>query len=729
VDLDQVPKKYDGLDGTELAISESQERMAVVVEARDADAFIALAAAENLAAARVATVTGEKRLVMRWRGETVADLARGFLNTNGAPKHVRVRVGALPVPRLEPPPGPSLRARFEALVSGLACCGQLGLGQRFDSTIGAASVLMPFGGRRQLTPAQAMVMKLPVDGETATCAGMAFGFDPAVSAQNPYAGAYLAVVHSVAKLAASGFDPADMVLSLQEYFPRLRGDPERWGLPLAALLGALQAQMDLGIAAIGGKDSMSGSFENLDVPPTLVSFAVAPGRVERVTGNEFQLPQSRVVWLRPAAAGPVPNALRFKLVMKQLAGLMAAGRVLACHAVGSGGAAEALFKMCLGNQVGFELDAGMDPARLFEPAIGSFIVELDGDAGVGETLGVTTGRYTLKAGGENLCLEDLQARWLGRLEPVFPVWPPAPPAEKPATLSWRPPGDGGQDPPVLHRYGGPALGPARPRALIPVFPGTNCEYDTARALRAAGAEADIFVVCNRSPRQVADSAAELARRIQSSQMLVLPGGFSAGDEPEGSAKLICAFFRGAAVAGAVTDLLERRGGLVLGICNGFQALLKLGLLPYGKITAATPDSATLTFNAIGRHQSMLVRTRVASARSPWLGREAVGSIHTVAVSHGEGRLAAPPELLRQLEQNGQIVTQYVDFSGEASMDVRHNPGGSALAIEGLCSADGRVLGKMGHSERAGEGLYKNVPGNKHQALFESGVDYFSKGWS
>ncbi|MDL2219615.1 phosphoribosylformylglycinamidine synthase [Ruminococcaceae bacterium OttesenSCG-928-O06] len=721
VDLDAIPKKYDGLDGTELAISESQERMAVVVAPADVDAFLALAAEENLEATAVAKVTAEKRLVMRWQGQTIVDVARTFLASNGAAKTAAVRVGPLPAPTLPAPAGAGLQEKLQSLVTRLNVCSQKGLTERFDSTIGAASVLMPLGGRFQLTPAQAMVMKLPVEGETQTCAGMAFGLDPFISEQNPYQGAWLAVAHSVGKLVASGFALSDIRLSFQEYFERLRQDPVRWGKPFAALLGALAAQLDLGCAAIGGKDSMSGSFEELDVPPTLISFAVAPGRVENIVGNEFQLPLSRVVVLRCAGSGTAPNPTSYRLVLAQLEKLIREKQVLSAYAVGTGGIAEAVFKMCLGNRVGFAVDAAFDAARLFEPAFGSFVVELRGEATLGEVLGETTGRYTFEAAGEKADMAALQAAWEGVLEPVFPTRPAA---QNKAESEAQEVQAYAFSIAEAHRAA-PKVGVARPKALVPVFPGNNCEYDTARALRRAGAQAEIFVVQNLTPAQVAESAAALAQKIAQSQMVVLPGGFSGGDEPEGSAKLIAAFFRGGQVAEEVARLLQMRDGLMLGICNGFQALIKLGLLPHGKITDITPDSPTLTFNTIGRHQSMLVRTRIASNLSPWLAKEEVGAIHTIAISHGEGRFVAGEDQLRTLAENGQIATQYVDVAGKPTMDIAGNPNGSAFAIEGLTSADGRILGKMGHTERIGDGVYANVPGNKHQALFEGGVAYFA----
>jgi phosphoribosylformylglycinamidine synthase len=625
-------------------------------------------------------------------------------------------VPALPPVRFYPPEGNTLEERFHSLAADLRFCSQQGLAERFDSTIGGGTVLMPYGGRFQATPEQAMAVKLPVAGETATCAGMAFGFDPFVTEQNPYAGAYIAVADSVAKLAAAGFALEEMHLSFQEYFERLGTEPARWGKPLAALLGALQAQLDIGVAAVGGKDSMSGSFEDLDVPPTLVSFAVAAGRVAEVHCGEFQAPQSHVTLLRPASPdGLIPNAAAFKLVLAQLRRLAAQNRVLSVRAGGAGGLAETLFKMCLGNRMGFKLAGNIEPDRLFGPCFGCFVVELEGEPSVGQYLGATTGAYVFEAGDERVDLAGVQAVWERALEPVFPRVSPA--------LGKAPPAVGYTLAAGARR--GPKVSAARPRALIPVFPGTNCEYDTARALRRAGAEPDILVVCNRTPAQAAESAAEMARRMAESQMVVVPGGFSAGDEPEGSAKLICAFFRTPQVAEAVAALLEKRDGLMLGICNGFQALLKLGLLTHGHIQPQTADSPTLSFNTIGRHQSMLTRTRIASNLSPWLWKEPVGALHTVAVSHGEGRFEANASWLKRLAGAGQIAAQYVDMAGAPATDTRFNPPGSLWAVEAVCSPCGRVLGKMGHTERGGDGVYKNVPGNTGQRLFECGVAYYS----
>ena len=711
IDLDRVPKKYDGLDGTELAISESQERMAVVLAPGDVEEFTALAHEENLEATTVAMVTEAPRLTMSWRGEVIVDVSRDFLNSNGAEKHANVLVyDCLPY---EPHwKGESWGEKLHSLVTDLNVCSKKGLSERFDSTIGAATVLMPFGGKYQLTPAQAMAAKLPVPGETITCSGMAWGYNPYLMEKKQYSGAYLAVVESVCKLVASGFRYEDAYLTFQEYFQRLGNDPERWGQPFAALLGALKAQVDLGVAAIGGKDSMSGSFESMDVPPTLVSFATAIGSTKNVISPEFKTAGDRVVWLAPGYNDLRPAHKSLKAILAQVEALTAAGKVKAAWTPGYGCAAEGLFKMCLGNRLGFALAGGVDPEALLRPAYGSFMLELaEGAEAEGALeLGTVTEEYTFRLAGEAVDLARLQEAYEAKLEPVFPYR-----------------GEGEAVEPVTYRAekrAAPAVGAARPRVVIPVFPGTNCEYDTARAFRRAGAEPQVLVVNNLTPAAVAESCEALVKAIRASQIVMLPGGFSGGDEPDGSAKFITAFFRAPAVAEAVAELLQKRDGLMLGICNGFQALIKLGLVPYGEIRPLTAECPTLTFNTLGRHQSMLVRTRVASNKSPWLAKCEPGQVHTVAISHGEGRFVAGAEALNQLRENGQIATQYVDLSGAPSMDLSANPNGSVWAIEGITSPDGRVLGKMGHSERSGDALYKNVPGDKYQPLFEGGVDYF-----
>ena len=711
IDLNKVTKKYEGLDGTELAISESQERMAVALAPEDVDRFIALASEENLEATPVATVTEEKRLKMVWNGAAIVDVSREFLNSNGAEKHQKAHIEKASVwqPQWA---GATFGEKMKSMVGDLNICSKKGLSERFDSTIGAATVLMPFGGSHQLTPQMAMAAKLPVDGETTTCSGMAWGFNPYLMSADPYKGAMLAVVDSVTKLVAAGFRYQDMYLTFQEYFERLGDRPERWGKPLAALLGALDAQMGLGIASIGGKDSMSGSFEDLDVPPTLVSFATAIGKTHRVVSTEFKKGHSSVVLLRPfyKEDGVTPNFASLLANYYIADQMMEKGIVLSASAVGYGGIAEALFKMGLGNQVGFRMIADMSVDEMFEPAYGSLVLEIATGAPAGKLLGVTTHEYQFTACGETLDSAALQEIWEAKLEPVYPYRKAGPAV---AAVSGR------IDPPAA-----PKIGVAKPRVIIPVFPGTNCEYDTARAFRAAGADPQTLVIRNLTPADVTASCEALVKAIDDAQIVMLPGGFSGGDEPDGSAKFIASFFRSPAVTDAVRRLLFERDGLMLGICNGFQALIKLGLVPYGDIRPITPDSPTLTFNTIGRHQSMLVRTRVASTGSPWLSRCELGDEFLVPISHGEGRFVAPQAVLDQLAAKGQIATQYVDLASQPTMDLRYNPNGSLLAIEGITSPDGRILGKMGHSERRGDGLYENVAGDKFQPIFEGGVDYF-----
>ena len=693
---------------------------------------IAIATEENLEATPVAKVTEEKRLNMVWNGVSIVNISREFLNSNGAEKHQNVHVeqGTVWQPQWA---GITFSQKMKNMVGDLNICSKKGLSERFDSTIGAATVLMPFGGAHQLTPQNAMVAKLPVDGETNTCSGMAWGYNPYLMSANQYIGARMAVVDSVTKLVASGFRYEDAYLTFQEYFERLGTKPERWGKPLAALLGALDAQMGLGIASIGGKDSMSGSFEQLDVPPTLVSFATAIGKASKVvrrrrpaclsrdparqaasasTGTEFKKPESTVVLIRPILDPETgcPNFFSLKANYKIVEQMIEEGMVASACAVGYGGIAEALFKMGLGNRIGFKMRADMPTHRMFEPMYGSIVLEMVSDSPAGELLGETTREYTFESCGETLDMAELQEIWESKLEPVYPYRKAGPTVEK---INGK-----------LNAPAAPKIGVAKPKVIIPVFPGTNCEYDTARAFARAGADPEILVIRNLTPADVTASCEALVKAIGESQIVMLPGGFSGGDEPDGSAKFIASFFRSPAVTEAVRDLLQHRDGLMLGICNGFQALIKLGLVPYGDIRPITAYDPTLTFNTIGRHQSMLVRTRVASTGSPWLSHCDAGSEYEIAISHGEGRFVAPQNVLDQLVANGQVATQYVDLEGEPTMDQRYNPNGSLLAIEGITSPDGRVFGKMGHSERSGEYLYKNVTGDKYQPIFEGGVDYF-----
>ncbi|NEG69418.1 phosphoribosylformylglycinamidine synthase [Bifidobacterium choloepi] len=740
VDLDKVTKKYEGLDGTELAISESQERMAVDVAADDADEFLGYAKEENLEAEIIATVTEEPRMIMRWNGDVIVDLSRAFLASNGAEKHQDVHVveqRAYVAPytdesyRLADEDAPGLEARMTAMLSNINAASKKGLVERFDSTIGAGTVLMPFGGSRQLTPAEAMVAKLPVDGgKTTTASAMAWGFNPAIMKANQFTGAYLAVVESLARLVAAGFEHEKAYLTFQEYFEKLRDVPERWGKPTAAVLGALMAQVQLGVGAIGGKDSMSGSFEDLDVPPTLVSFATAVGDMHRATSPEFKAAGHRVVRIAPRLQDdnltPVPEA--FLEAMSVVEDLVDFGDALAVATPGMFGTAEALFRMMVGNAIGVRLDDGIAVDDLFEPAYGSFLVELADDADLPAVtnlveagqIGETTADYVFAAAGTVLDGAALQETWERGLESVFPYRSAGEESlegddSSVDQLSWT----GGQK----HVYAGQPV--ARPHVVIPVFPGNNCEFDAAAAFEKAGADVTTLVVNNLTPSAVAESTTALADEIRRSQIVMIPGGFSGGDEPDGSAKFITAFFRAPEVTDAVRTLLGDHDGLMLGICNGFQALVKLGLVPFGDIVPMTADCPTLTFNSIGRHQSRLVTTRVASNLSPWLSGCEVGDLHTVAISHGEGRFVAPASVLASLVEHGQVATQYTDAHGVPSMDLDVNPNGSMLAIEGITSPDGRVFGKMGHSERAGDGLYRNVPGNLYQPVFESGVNYFT----
>ena len=711
IDLNAVPRKYEGLDGTELAISESQERMAVVVAERDVDAFLALAAGENLQARPVAVVSEQPRLVMNWNGRTIVDVSRRFLNSNGASKHISVAPAA--PERLETKVSGSFADNLTKMAADLNVCSKRGLSERFDSTIGAGTVLMPFGGKHQLTPVQAMVQKISVEkGHTDDCSFMSWAYDPFVSEKSPYHGAYLAVVESIAKLIATGASFEDVYLTFQEYFEKPGRDPARWGQPLAALLGAFKAQMALGVGAIGGKDSMSGSFEDLDVPPTLVSFAVTTDKVGHVVSPEFKSAGHRAVLLRAELDEQgLPVTASLLDLFRRVTALLREGRAVAAYVPGMGGVAEAVMKMAFGNGFGFAFE-DLPVERLFTRVPAAFLLEVTEPVEGAELIGCVTADPAFTKAGESVRLVDLLKTYEDRLESVFRC--NIPDADTPLenfsfTAASRP---------------APAIKVARPRVLIPVFPGTNCEYDSAKAVRDAGAEPEIFVVNNLSAAGIAASVDRFAARVKESQVIFIPGGFSGGDEPDGSGKFITAFFRAAAVKESVTDLLERRDGLMCGICNGFQALIKLGLVPYGRITDADENSPTLTFNTIARHQSRIVRTRVASNKSPWLALMQVGDVVSVPISHGEGRFYADAALVERLAANGQIATQYVDLDGNASADVRFNPNGSLYAVEGITSPDGRVFGKMGHSERVGEGLYRNVPGNYDIRMFEAAVRYF-----
>ena len=713
INLDAVTKKYDGLDGTELAISESQERMAVVIAKSDLEKFMAEADKENLEATLVAVVTEDPRLEMNWNGNTIVSLSREFLNSNGAEKHTDICV-AKPIfaPCAETEDSAD---RWSSMISNLNICSQKGLIERFDSTIGAGSVLMPFGGKYQDTPSQAMAAKIPVlHGETKTTSVMAWGFDPYLSSISPYHGAMSAVVESIAKVVAAGGTYEKCWLTFQEYFERTQNNPDRWGKPLAALLGAYKAQIALGCGSIGGKDSMSGTFEEIDVPPTLVSFAVSVSTSDKIISQEFKKAGSKVIFIKPEYdENKLINFDSLKAVFKKVEALISEGKVLSCWTVTYGGVSEAVAKMAFGNRIGFKFTGDISADELYRACYGAFVIELaDGVETDERVIGETTEAYTVVTDKYTVDLNDLYSKWASKLEPVYPVHVKEPDF-KPKKFTYN-----------CETRLSPAVKTAKPRVLIPVFPGTNCEYDTARVFQRAGAETDIMVIRNLNMDAIRESVEVMEKKIKQSQIIMIPGGFSGGDEPEGSAKFIVSFFRNPRLKDAVHELLQKRDGLMLGICNGFQALIKLGLVPYGEIVDMKNDSPTLTFNKIARHQSKMVNTRIASNKSPWLYGCNVGDIHNIAISHGEGRFVANAELIDKLAQNGQIATQYVDFDGEPTFDIQCNPNTSFEAIEGITSPDGRVLGKMGHSERIGTDITKNVCGCKDQKIFESGVAYF-----
>ena len=708
IDLDAVRKKYEGLDGTEIAISESQERMAVVVAAEDADKFIAFAEEENLEAYRVAVVTEEERMVMKWKGNVIANLSREFLDTNGAVKHMDVVVTEKDLSVLSKAMYGSLRE----MASDLRTASQRGLVERFDSTIGAGSVIMPYGGKCQFTPAQSMAAVLPVlpGQETDQASVFSWGCDPDHLSVDPYTGAHASIYNSVAKLVAAGCDYKLAYLTLQEFFERLKTEPERWGKPFAALLGALDAQLELNAAAIGGKDSMSGTFLDLDVPPTLISFAIAPIKKQDVISPEFK-ETNHPVYLFGASD---ESADSLKATWEAFHNLCKEGKVKASWAV-EHGIGEAIMKMSFGNNIGFTATA--DLKENWHLGMWGFIVaELTEEVEIPGIMkiGMTTEEPVIKLNDDSATIQELYELHTATLEDVYPTKAKEDKGEIP-TYSF----DGKCDV-------APKIKVAKPKVLIPVFPGTNCEYDSARAVEKAGGEAEIFVIRNLTAEDVARSVEQFSAKVKDSQMIFIPGGFSGGDEPDGSAKFITAFFRNPAAKEAVTDLLDNRDGLMCGICNGFQALIKLGLVPYGKIIDTDENCPTLTFNNISRHQSRIVHTRIASTKSPWLSLMNVGDIVNVPISHGEGKFLASPELIAELAANGQIATQYVDLEGNATSNIDFNPNGSLCAIEGITSPDGRVFGKMGHSERIGDGLYKNVPGEYDIRMFEAAVKYFNK---
>ncbi len=714
IDLNAVPRKYDGLDGTELAISESQERMAVVVEKENVERFLALADAENLEATVVAEVTAEARLTMVWNGKKIVDISRAFLNSNGAEKHISVQAAhARPYGK---PNVSSFADGMRALAGDLNVCSKRGLSERFDSTIGAGTVLLPFGGKNQHTPAQAMANLISVEkGHTEDCSVMAYGYNPYITEASPYHGAYLAVVESVAKLIATGASFDETYLTFQEYFEKPMKDASRWGKPLSALLGAFRAQLDLGIASIGGKDSMSGSFEHIDVPPTLVSFAVTTAKASEIVSGEFKAAGHSVYLLAPAyGTDGLPTAASLLENFKKVTALCRAGKVAAIYTPTYGGIAEAVMKMSFGNGIGFTYAPTLPVSNLFGYHYGSFIMEMTDDTEPeGADLLGFTGGDELRYGAEAISLSEALAIYEGKLEPIFRCNI----EQEKRDIAAYTYTDG-------VRAKAPLVKCAKPTVLIPVFPGTNCEYDSAKVMRDAGAEPRIMVLNNKTKEGIARSVEDFAAAVKEAQMIFVPGGFSGGDEPDGSGKFITAFFRSAAVKDAVTDMLDTRGGLMAGICNGFQALIKLGLVPFGKIIDTDADCPTLTFNTIARHQSRIVRVRVASNLSPWLAEAEVGKVYSVPISHGEGKFLCSNEWVEKLAKNGQIATQYVDMDGSPSYDVHFNPNDSVAAIEGITSPDGRVFGKMGHAERIGYGLYRNVPGDYDIGMFRSAVKFF-----
>lgn len=730
IDLDAIPKKYEGLDGTELAISESQERMAVVLSPENVGAFIKFADEENLEAVAVAKVTAEKRLKMIWRGKPIVDLSREFLDTNGVRQVTGVTVASPDpennymrrLPKEVEDNITDLEAAWIENMKALNVCSQKGLAERFDSTVGAATVLMPFGGERQKTPVEGMAAKLPVlKGETNTATAMTYGFNPHLMEWSPFHGSVYAVVEAVAKMVALGGHYDSVRLTLQEYFEKLGQDRLRWGKPFSALLGALYAQHGFEVPAIGGKDSMSGTFKDIDVPPSLIAFAVDVVKADKVLSPEFKKAGSRVVAV-PAVRDKydLPDFAALKRNFAKISAMIEAGAVLAAQSVRIGGIAAAVGKMALGNQIGFTFKEKLGARDLFASDYGTILLELS-EAAVPEESLEGTGYYELGRTEEkpNIIFGDaivsiakIEKAYEGTLEKIFPTKTKENP-KKVSSIMWSTGNKIKRD-----------IAYAKPRVFIPVFPGTNCEYDSARAFERAGGIAETLVIRNLTPQAVEESVTAIVKSINRAQIVMLPGGFSAGDEPDGSGKFIAAMFRNPRIKEAVTHLLKNRDGLMLGICNGFQALIKLGLVPCGEITDLTIDSPTLTQNQIGRHISCMVNTKVVSNLSPWFNNVKVGDVHRIAVSHGEGRFVAVPEAIAKLRANGQIATQYVDDAGNPSLNIPFNPNGSMEAIEGITSLDGRVLGKMGHSERMGESVGKNVPGNKDQRLFAAGIRYY-----
>ncbi|WP_409228862.1 phosphoribosylformylglycinamidine synthase [Gudongella sp. SC589] len=717
IDLDVIPKKYDGLDGTELAISESQERMAVVIDPKDMEAFKELGSQENLEVTKVADITDTGRLVMNWRGNSILDIKRDFLDTNGSRQFADVVLGA---PREGEKPVKtyqSFREGMEKTLSDLNVCSQKGMNAMFDNTVGAATVLMPEGGKHRLTPIEGMSAKIPVlQGDTRTASLMTFGYDPEICQWSPYHGGVYSVIEAISKLVAMGGDYKKARLSMQEYFEKLEKDPIKWGKPFSALLGAYSAQDELGIAAIGGKDSMSGTFNDISVPPTIITFAVTTESTDKVLSPEFKKTGSQVYLAEVMPdENDLPDFQQVRDVYSEIKKLVDQGIILSAKTVSKGGIAGAIAKMSFGNKLGFRFE-NIDVKELYEKKTGSILIEVGPEdseklSGNFRKIGETTSQEQLVFGDESVDLDSLIKLWLGTLEGVFPIKLDV--DEEIRNLK----SDAEPKP-----YGGIRI--AKPRVFIPVFPGTNSEYDSVRAFQKAGGIVSSTVFRNQNSQDINDSLKEWAEEISKSQILMIPGGFSAGDEPEGSGKFIATIFRNPYLTEAVMDLLKNRDGLVLGICNGFQALIKLGLLPNGEIGTIDENSPTITFNRIGRHISQLQPVRIVSKLSPWYANTQVGEVYTMPLSHGEGRFVAKGDVLRKLIENGQISSQYVDLDGNATYDGFYNANGSLMAVESLTSPDGRVLGKMGHSERIAEDIYKNIPGEKDQRLFKAGIDYF-----